>query len=201
MNLGGIVKLQKLVYLKPAPSEIQTSVAIIKYFKNWPMIGPQTMLNAVADGWPKIYGVEQAAAGRSGNRSGPPDNTGDRTGKVSGKQKEKQKGGNNTKPPGNSTAPPPYSNSGNRPGAGGKGGQANKQAGPSKPYADKLGADGKIKEAERERRRKNNLCMYCGGQGHSAEDCKKRPEKASGRSAQAGTPPQGDASTPESSKN
>lgn len=145
--------------------------------------------------------LEQAAAGRSGNRSGPPDNTGDRTGKVSGKQKEKQKGGNNTKPPGNSTAPPPYSNPGNRPGAGGKGGQANKQAGPSKPYADKLGADGKIKEAERERRRKNNLCMYCGGQGHSAEDCKKRPEKASGRSAQAGTPPQGDASTPESSKN
>ncbi|KAJ7015743.1 hypothetical protein C8F04DRAFT_1171830, partial [Mycena alexandri] len=47
--------------------------------------------------------LEQAVAGRSGNRSGPPDNTGERTGKGSGKQKEKGKGGNNTKPPGNSS--------------------------------------------------------------------------------------------------
>jgi hypothetical protein len=43
--------------------------------------------------------------------------------------------------------------------------------------------------------------MYCGGQGHTADECKKRPEKSSGRAAQAETPPQGDVSTPESSKN
>ncbi len=152
--------------------------------------------------------LEQALAGRSGGRggpSGPPDNSGDRNARSSGKQKDRKHRGNPSKPSGNSSAPPPYSNSGNRSGGGGatgKGGQANNnKAGTSKPYADKLGADGKIKEAERERRRKNNLCMYCGGQGHTADECKKRPEKSSGRAAQAETPPQGDVSTPESSKN
>jgi hypothetical protein len=55
-----------------------------------------------------------------------------------------------------------------------------------KPYADKLDPRGKIKQEERDRRKKNNLCMYCGGGGHTAENCKKRPadqQQASGKAA------------------
>lgn len=62
-------------------------------------------------------------------------------------------------------------------------------SGTPKPYADKLDSSGHIKEAERERRRKNNLCMYCGGAGHKASDCKKRNKgNASGKAATTETP-------------
>jgi hypothetical protein len=52
-----------------------------------------------------------------------------------------------------------------------------------KPYADKLDKNGQIKAAERERRVKLNLCMYCGGSGHKASECKKRPATAQGKAA------------------
>ncbi len=41
-----------------------------------------------------------------------------------------------------------------------------------KPYADKLGKDGRLTQEEKDRRRKNNLCMFCGGK-HKTEDCNK----------------------------
>lgn len=37
-----------------------------------------------------------------------------------------------------------------------------------------IGADRKLTAAERERRRKNGLCLYCGEAGHLAESCPKR---------------------------
>jgi hypothetical protein len=40
-------------------------------------------------------------------------------------------------------------------------------------YADKLGKDGKLKPAERQRRIDNKLCMICGEQGHMARTCPK----------------------------
>ena len=43
----------------------------------------------------------------------------------------------------------------------------------TRPYANKLGADGKLNQAERERRKKYNLCPFCGGK-HKFEDCDKR---------------------------
>ncbi len=42
-----------------------------------------------------------------------------------------------------------------------------------KPYADKLGKDGRLTQEEKDRRWKNNLCMFCGGK-HKTEDCNKR---------------------------
>ncbi len=42
-----------------------------------------------------------------------------------------------------------------------------------KPYADKLGKDGRLTQEEKDRHRKNNLCMFCGGK-HKTEDCNKR---------------------------
>lgn len=42
---------------------------------------------------------------------------------------------------------------------------------PPKPYADKLGKDGKLTPEERQRRFANNLCLRCGGSGHTAANC------------------------------
>ena len=53
-----------------------------------------------------------------------------------------------------------------------------------KPYADKLGKDGKLNQAERDRRRKNNLCMFCGG-NHKLEDCNKRKKAQDARGCAA----------------
>lgn len=48
-----------------------------------------------------------------------------------------------------------------------------------------LTKEGHISTTERERRMKNNLCMYCGGGGHVAKDCRKRlnPGGSTGRAA------------------
>ena len=48
---------------------------------------------------------------------------------------------------------------------------------------EKLGQDGKLTLAERSRRFANNLCLFCGGVGHTAKDCSKAA-KAKGRAAQ-----------------
>ena len=96
------------------------------------------------------------------------------------------------------------SNSGNqRAGAGnanGKGGKASGSKPKTPAYVENLTPEGHIKEAERERRRRNNLCMYCGGSGHKAEDCKKRANAPSGRGAcaESSSAPQ---ESPEQSKN
>jgi hypothetical protein len=53
---------------------------------------------------------------------------------------------------------------------------------------DKLGKDGKLTVAERARRFANNLCLFCGGVGHTAKECPKSSSsaaKAKGRSAKA----------------
>ncbi len=53
-----------------------------------------------------------------------------------------------------------------------------------KPYADKLGKDGCLTQEEKDRRRKNNLCMFCGGK-HKTEDCNKRKATASAKGCAA----------------
>ena len=54
------------------------------------------------------------------------------------------------------------------------------------PLADKLGTDGKLIQAERDRRMKEGLCLYCGGKGHVSVDCQKRKSKSdSARSTRA----------------
>lgn len=60
--------------------------------------------------------------------------------------------------------------------------------GNSASISDKLGKDGKLTPAERQRRFDNHLCMFCGGVGHTAKDCTKASSsaaKAKGRAAQA----------------
>jgi hypothetical protein len=60
-------------------------------------------------------------------------------------------------------------------------------SGNTSTIADKLGKDGKLTPQERQRRFDNNLCMFCGGAGHTARDCTKSTSsasKAKARSAQ-----------------
>ncbi|CDO78214.1 hypothetical protein BN946_scf184887.g2 [Trametes cinnabarina] len=57
---------------------------------------------------------------------------------------------------------------------------------PAKPYADKLGKDGKLTPEERQRRFANNLCLFYGGAGHTAGACPKKTSSAfKARAAQA----------------
>ncbi|CDO69551.1 hypothetical protein BN946_scf185038.g2 [Trametes cinnabarina] len=59
---------------------------------------------------------------------------------------------------------------------------------PAKPYADKLGKDGKLTPKERQRRFANNLCLFCGGAGHTAGACPKKTSSASKARAAQATP-------------
>ena len=49
----------------------------------------------------------------------------------------------------------------------------------STSIADKLGKDRKLTSQERQPCFDNNLCMFCGGPGHSAKDCPKSWSSAS----------------------
>ena len=56
------------------------------------------------------------------------------------------------------------------------------------PLSDKLGKDGKLTPQERQHQFNNQLCLFCGGAGHTAKECLKVSSSASevkGRSAQA----------------
>ena len=61
----------------------------------------------------------------------------------------------------------------------------------SAPSSDSVTKDGKLTPQERQRRKDNNLCMYCGAMGHKAADCNKSNSsaaKAKGRAAKVETP-------------
>ena len=82
----------------------------------------------------------------------------------------------------------PASNSGNSNKNNNKPGKPASTSGSSASLSDKLGKDGKLTQQERQRRFFNNLCMFCGGVGHTAKDCNKATSstaKAKAQSAQA----------------
>jgi hypothetical protein len=66
-----------------------------------------------------------------------------------------------------------------------KSGKTTSSSGNSASLSDKLGKDGKLTPQERQRRFDNNLCMFCGGPGHTAKDCKKSTSSASKAKARA----------------
>ena len=59
--------------------------------------------------------------------------------------------------------------------------------GKTKTIANLLGPDGKLKPEERKRRFDNNLCLRCGGPGHTVLDCP-QTKKPKGRAATTTTP-------------
>lgn len=108
--------------------------------------------------------------GGSGNSGG--------SGKSSGSGKPKS--GNNSSSNSNSSTSSSSSSS-------------SSSSGNPKPWADKLGKNGKLTQAEKDRRKKNNLCMFCGGGKHSIDNCDKRKasNEARGRAASTSTPAAG----------
>src|SRR6202021_3916032 len=65
---------------------------------------------------------------------------------------------------------------------------------------EKLGQDGKLTPAERSCRFANNLCLFCGGVGHTAKDCSKAAE-AKGRATQVTSPDGNPAEAAKKTKN
>jgi Ty3 transposon capsid-like protein len=125
----------------------------------------------------------------SGSGPGPSGSGSGTGGQQGGNKGPKSKGSSSS--PGNrqsssSSAPAPKG-SGNSKSSGASSSAAASGKGSSgktpKPYADKLDSSGKIKQEERDRRARLNLCMYCGDSGHLAADCKKKSGNAQGRSA------------------
>src|ERR1700723_1826173 len=51
--------------------------------------------------------------------------------------------------------------------------------------SDKLGKDGKLTQAECMCRFNNNLCLFCGGVGHTAKECPKSSSSATKAKARA----------------
>jgi len=63
-------------------------------------------------------------------------------------------------------------------------GTSNQSSSGSRPdLTNKLGKDGKLTADECKRRLENNLCMFCGGTGHFADNCPKKTKKAKARAA------------------
>lgn len=72
---------------------------------------------------------------------------------------------------------------------------------PKSDLSSKLGKDGKLTPAERQRRFANNLCLFCGEAGHTAKECSKSGSSASkGKGRAAKSEPKSDASTEDSKK-
>lgn len=139
---------------------------------------------------------DKGSGGGSGGGSGPGPTSGNtgRSGKTSGGKKGSSNKNSST------AATSRSKGSGKQPDnqASGKAAEASNKP-KRKPYADKLDSRGKLKPEERERRKKLGLCMFCGGSGHSAEDCKKRPQDAQGKAASADSS-SGQASTSQGDK-
>ena len=64
---------------------------------------------------------------------------------------------------------------------------SNKSSSNKKSYVDKLGANGRLSEAEYKRRKENGLCMFCGAAGHKVSECRKRKAAEASRTARSAT--------------
>jgi len=117
---------------------------------------------------------------REKSRSGK--NKSDNSDKPDNKGKSDDKSKN---PPSTSGNNQSNNNKNNKPGN--KSGKT-PSSGNSASLSEKLGKDGKLTPQERQRRFDNNLCLFCGGTGHTAKDCPKSSSssaKAKARAAQA----------------
>ena len=124
---------------------------------------------------------EKSCAGR--NKSDGTDKSDGKNNKSDDKNKNLTSGNNNSN---NNNK----NNNKNKPGKPastkpGKPGKLTSTSSNSASISDKLGKDGKLTPQERQRHFDNNLCMFCGGVGHTAKDCNKASSSAAKAKAHA----------------
>ena len=118
---------------------------------------------------------EKSRSGKSKSEDKSDDKKTDKNSKSDDKGKNPQSGNNsNNNPKNKNKSGKPQSSTG-----------ASTSSGSPNPLADKLGKDGKLTQQERQRRFDNNLCMFCGGVGHTAANCPKSSSSASKAKARA----------------
>jgi hypothetical protein len=149
---------------------------------------------------------EEEIRQENSQRKSPPTNSGNSNNGNSNNGNSSNNSGKKNKPPkssqsNNQSASNSNSNSNNRNSGSNKNNSSGStQQSPPPEYANKLGKDGKLTQEERERRKTNNLCLFCGQSGHSVTSCPKSSSNASKTKAKASTlAPNSD--TPSSSKN
>jgi len=114
--------------------------------------------------WERKDEISRTTKTQSTSSPTKPSNSG---GNLSNSGQEKSKAGNSsTSASGSSKTTSNQSSSGSRP-----------------DLTNKLGKDGKLTADERKRRLENNLCMFCGGTSHFADNCPKKTKKAKARAA------------------
>jgi hypothetical protein len=121
--------------------------------------------------------VARTSGGGSGGKTSSPQKKG--SSNSSSQNTSSQGSGSNSNNQGSGQKKPWNNKSSGSSGSssGNKSGSSN-SAGAPKPYANLLGPDGKLTQAERDRRKKFNLCMFCGGK-HKAENCDKKKQSDS----------------------
>ncbi|KAJ8082523.1 hypothetical protein PM082_008378 [Marasmius tenuissimus] len=139
-------------------------------------------------GWDKVLNQEGRAAKRANNNS----NFNSRSNNNSGNGLNNSSRGSGSSSGSNKSSGNSSSNSsGNKSNANSNSG-SNLTSNTTNPVAQYLGKDGKLKPEEKERQKKNNLCMFCGGK-HKTDDCRKR--SAAGSQAKGCAAATSDAST------
>ena len=118
---------------------------------------------------------EKSRAGRS--KSDHPDKPDSKNNKSDDKGKTPASNNNSNQSRNNNNSN--NNNKSNKPAKG------SSSSGNSASIADKLGKDGKLAREERQRRFDNNLCLYCGGTGHTAANCNKSSSSSSKAKARA----------------
>ena len=115
--------------------------------------------------WEHLRKKSRAGKNKSNNNDNKPDNKGNKS-----DDKKNQASGSNK------------SNNSNKNNKFDKNKKPNKSQSSSRnsaSIADKLGKDGKLTPQERQCCFDNNLCMFCGGPGHSTKNCPKSSSSAS----------------------
>ena len=72
---------------------------------------------------------------------------------------------------------------------------------PNPDLSSKLGKDGKLTQAERQCRFKQNLCLFCGKTGHIAKECSKATSATAKTRSTSTTDKSSDANSGMESKN
>lgn len=150
---------------------------LVKYDK------PQTLrdLQNLAQNIDRRYWERRDEVARSSNKSGqskPQDKKPENKAKPSGNSSTPNSG-NNPSNSGKSQTPAPTTSSSNN--------NSGSQQAKKPDLTSKLGKDGKLTAEERQRRFTNNLCLFCGGAGHTAKNCTKSSSSAAKSKARAAT--------------